>query len=248
MYSKQQCAFVWSAERLYLTTGKMYFWTFTFKETYHIWQYMPLWDVFVKALERIANEPNLMGMRVVQMHPGGHGLHFHCLINQWLDARQVWRLCRRLKMGCDAIHLKNKDWREGVKYLCRYMTRDCEKFPISIRRVGSMWGFPMYPIRDLRFIHPNTDALAYLTRYWARGSYGLDVIKKVYESPNCTGDYRTLIVALHFQLTRTCESFYWTEQKMLDSLDVEPFNHWVRPEDTIYEPGLMPRKLEEQPF
>jgi hypothetical protein len=246
--NKQQVAFMWSAERLRDTTGHLYFWTFTFKETYDLWQYGGMWKTFTKALEHLATEPGLYGMRVCQLHPGGHGLHYHCLINQWIDARQVWQLCRRMGMGCNAVKVKQGSWRGAVKYLCKYLTRETEPFPINMRRVGSMWGFPMYAVNDIYQEHPARDSVLYLIRFWGRGSIGSGVIHAAYNSPNCRGDYRTLIVAVDYAENRRMGSFTWTEQKMEDSLKMYPYRDWVNYGDTIYQPSWMPALLGEQPF
>src|ERR1039458_8483311 len=100
MLSRQQVAFKWRVERLHLTTGRLYMWTFTFKETMNIWEYAPVWRNFTQALYRWVDNPDLFGIRVAELHPGGHGLHYHSLLTVWLDSRSVWRLCLRFGMGC----------------------------------------------------------------------------------------------------------------------------------------------------
>lgn len=248
MISKQQCAFMWSAEDLRETTGRLYFWTFTFKHTYNLWEYMALWDIFTKAFEHLATEQGLYGIRVCQLHPGGHGLHFHCLFNQYIDARRVWVLCRKWQMGCDAKKVPQAEWMNHVRYMCRYLTRDAEKFPIHIRRVGSMWGFPMHVKTDVVYQHEANDSIAYLTKFWQRGSYGKSTISACYNSPNVRGDFRTLLVALDYSQNRRMDAFQWTEKTCLSMLQSTSYGDWVTPDCTIYHPGFMPDLLPYRPF
>src|SRR5260221_11772201 len=114
MYNKQQCAFMWSAERLHGSTGHLYFWTFTFKDCHDLWKYGRLWKNFTRDLERLCSDPALWGIRVCQLHPGGHGLHYHCLLNCYLDARKVWGVCFKHSMGWYVRRSQQKTWKDAV--------------------------------------------------------------------------------------------------------------------------------------
>lgn len=249
--NKQQFHFKCSAERLLATTGRLYFWTFTFKQVHHAWQYAHLWHAFTLGLEHCCPDDTL-GMRVLQMHPGidgrGHGFHYHCLFNRYIDARRVWRLCRLHGMGCDAQRVKRADYDRSIAYLSRYLTVEAMDFPIRVRRVASMFGFPMDRIVDIKCVHPHSDSARYLSRFWGRSSIGVDTMGRVYTSANCTGDFKTLLVGLHYKQFRTHESFDWTHDVFENMLEQAPYRDWVCRDDTIYNPTWLPSYLEPQPF
>src|ERR1019366_7430701 len=217
---------MWSAEYMREITGSLYFWTFTFRRVHHAWHYPQLWHAFMESLENVCPE-DTYGIRVVEMHDGengrGHGFHYHVLLNRWVDARRVWRLCKQHEMGCDAQKVRQKDWQNSVKYLTKYLTKDAAPFPICPRRVGGMFGMPMERKRDIRFIHPHSDSVSYLTRLWGRGAFGSDVVGRIYDSPNCAGDYKTLIVGLEYKNERKCDVFNWPERYFDMALTRSPY-------------------------
>ena len=137
--------------------------------------------------------------------------------------------------------------RSAALYLAKYLTKDGHT-AAKLRRVGSVFGFRMVPKNRLTFVHPCNDSMTYLTRLWGRGQFGPEQIGQIYSSPNCTGDYRTLIVGLDYQEKRRMDSFSWCEDKCREVLAEKPYCDWISEGDTIYEPGRMPRLLEEQPF
>lgn len=245
--SKQQIAFRWSAERLYETTWELYLWTFTFASVINLWECQYHWKGLVTDLEHLATAQGLYGIRVAQLHTdlhrvgGSHGLHYHCLINQRLDARQVWRLCRKHGMGADVQKVKKNNQKDLISYVARYLTRDSEPFSIPVRKVGAMWGFPMETKNSIKMIHPASDAVTYCTRFWPRGTYGREQIVSIYNSENCRYmDYRTLLCAFDYKTNRRMDSFKWRERDCEEVIKYPPFNSWVCRGDTIYSPTWMP--------
>jgi hypothetical protein len=249
--NKHQLAFKWSAERLMSITGKLYFWTFTFKQVHHAWHYPYLFKKFAEGLENVA-PPDTGGLRVLQVHPGeygrGHGIHYHCLFNRYINAGRVWRLCRQHGMGCDAKRVKITEAISAVNYVSRYLTRDENDLPCTMRRWGAMWGFCSDRISDLKFEHPAADSMLYLGRHLGRGSFGSDLIQRAYDSPHMRGDYKVLMIALDYKQNRDSSIFNRRESFFENALFEKPFSDWVYPENTIYHPGFMPQYLPEVPF
>jgi len=208
---RNKVAFKLSAEALHDTTGKLYLWTFTFASVYDAWHYAKLWKNFSRDLQQ-AGTPFLAGIWAVQQHQS-HGFHYHVLLNEYLDARRVWRICRKHKMGCDAVRVKNTD--HAINYVARYLSReDNAEFPIRVRRWGAMYGFAPVRNSDVQLVHPHQDAVRYACRFWGRGAFGLDQISALYSSPNGTGDYRTLFVALDYGLHRRMDAFTFTQDRI----------------------------------
>lgn len=251
--TKHQMAFLWSAERLRETTGHIYFWTFTFRHVHNAWEYQNLWHKFQFDLANACPD-DTCGIRVVQMHPGengrGHGFHYHCLFNRWIDSRRIWRICRKHEMGCDAKKIKQKDWEKSVHYLARYLTKEAEPFPIRLRRWGSMFGFTANRMSDLKFQHPANDSIKYVMVFLGRAGVGSDLVGVLYSSPYMRGDWKTLLCALHYKEHRKFEIFNVKESYLEDLMGLNYYQAWISEDATIYEPGYMPNVFSdvEQPF
>lgn len=241
MLTKTQLAFLQSAQALRNTTGKLYLWTFTFEKVYPAWHYQDLWHRFQKDLQHCGTSM-FYGLRVVQMHES-HGFHYHCLFNEYVDARRVWRIARKHGMGhIDVKKVKSGDG--AINYVMRYLTSDAQPFPIRLRRWGGMFGFPCQSVNDLRFVHPASDTVTYCTRFWGRGTFGKDTISAIYNSPNCqTGDYRALMCALSYREHKVLSSFNWTDDEISFAQTQKPFSDWISKDDTLWETGFMPSLL-----
>ena len=102
--SKIACEF--SCERL-CGNGFGYLWTFTFKELLPINVACELWQNLARDLVR---KLGVFGLRVFELHPGGHGLHIHLLTCARFDVCQVRKLSdfhgfgriNVVKIPCDA--------------------------------------------------------------------------------------------------------------------------------------------------
>ncbi len=160
---KSRIAFEFSVEKLSRESKQLYFWTFTFKEVPVNDDFaMEDWDALNKRLHDWF--PDLRGLRVCELHKS-HGIHFHCLVNQWVDANEVRRLIRgsgRLNggnrmLGFGRFVFKKAD-ENAVRYLSKYMTKDYnERFQFGRRRRwGAMGGFKPVRNSDLEWDTPET--------------------------------------------------------------------------------------------
>jgi hypothetical protein len=144
--SRTHAAFLLSARKLYRENGgEMYMWTFTFVEVHDDWWYPLMWNNFMKA---VTNRFVLLrGLRVIEVHPGGHGLHYHMLSNQRLPIR--WILLVGKRWGIGRVSVKRCDW-GGAVYVAKYLTKD--NFPLTkgMRRWGAVGGFKPITCRRLK--------------------------------------------------------------------------------------------------
>ena len=143
---------------------------------------------------------------------------------------------------------KVKDPKTAALYLAKYLTKDEKATQCCTRRVGGMFGFFMVPKDRLTFTHPHSDSVSYLTKFWGRGQFGREQISAIYNSVNCSGDWRTLLVGLDYKVNKRMESFSWAEDYCLDMMETHPFCDWVDYGASIYEPGRMPVLLKKQPY
>jgi len=155
LMSKSATAFMFSADRLFAASRKVYFWTFTFKNVpADDKAAMEDWDTLHLRIRKLF--PDLRGLRVCELHVS-HGIHFHLLLNQRIPLRRLFRIFkgsgfsygrnRELDFGRVSVTECNKF---AAEYLTKYMTKDYKKeFPTMRRRWGSVGSFDSCGVRDV---------------------------------------------------------------------------------------------------
>jgi len=89
--NKRKAAFLLTCEKLFKhddgkRARRVYMWTFTFPKVVADDVAMKSWQhLNIILSRRYKATGGCPGVRVVEVHPGGHGLHFHCLIARRLD-------------------------------------------------------------------------------------------------------------------------------------------------------------------
>jgi len=148
-FTKSQAAFIMSVDRLFSLGQKVYFWTFTFKNVYHEWEYPVLWDRFLKGLEYAHGSGRagrvIRGLRVLEPHKQ-HGLHFHMLTTKRLSIHIVRRVGKRFGMG--RIGVEACDRGTGY-YLAKYLGKNQKAFCTRRRSWGSVGGFMQCKVKDV---------------------------------------------------------------------------------------------------
>jgi len=128
-------AFKWACEYLF-DRGQVFLWTFTFKETMADWQVGPATALLFRDIGRMFCG-NIGGVRVYEVHPGGHGLHVHALLNRWVPAAAVWRIARKHGLGrVDVVRCKSQG---ASAYLAKYLSKSAASLYPGTRRWQS-WG------------------------------------------------------------------------------------------------------------
>jgi hypothetical protein len=125
MSMKSKVAFEFSACALWRNSGgKAFLWTFTFPDVLPDPEAFRRWKMLVRAWRIAVGREKLIGLRVVEVHPGtettpSHGLHFHFVTPAFFPVRQVRSIARSCGFG--RIHVRPVDNEAGVLYLAKYL-------------------------------------------------------------------------------------------------------------------------------
>lgn len=137
MYTKTKAAFLISAFRFFERNPRVYFWTFTFRQVKDDVWYMYQWSEFLRYVQD-RHGRIFTGLRVVEAGEGGHGLHFHALVNRRFAVQIMRRLGKRFGIG--RIQVVRCD--EGAAwYLSKYMGKDSLPLAKGIRRWAAIGGY-----------------------------------------------------------------------------------------------------------
>lgn len=101
-------------------SGRLFFWTFTFKEVLSIKETRSRWNHFLTLLKR--RWPKMSGLRVFEMHEE-HGLHVHLLTDRFLDVNEARKLAARAGWG--RIHVMRIPAAKAG-YLAKYLSKERE--------------------------------------------------------------------------------------------------------------------------
>jgi len=130
--TKSKAAFTFACRTLG-KTSQLYMWTFTFKDVIPVKETRKRWNYLLTLLQR--TWPKLCGIRVFELHPGGHGLHVHLVTNSYIRVEQARLLAE--KAGWGRIHVKRVP-SERIGYLGKYLTK---KRPECLKRWRLWAGF-----------------------------------------------------------------------------------------------------------
>lgn len=102
--------------------GHIYFWTFTFAERIDVDIARKRWSSFLKYFGRWNKRRGkiFQGLRVFELHPGGHGLHVHVVTTNyaWInDVRRLW-----VQAGGGRVNAKPIPF-ERRNYLGKYLSK-----------------------------------------------------------------------------------------------------------------------------
>lgn len=102
--------------------GDLYFWTLTCPDEVHDpREFSYRWN---KLRTRLMKEfPQLRGLRVYEYHPGGHGIHMHLVVNCFLPAAKMWRICAAAGFGHIDVRKCDGDAEDVARYLTKYITK-----------------------------------------------------------------------------------------------------------------------------
>jgi hypothetical protein len=143
---KSRIAFGFSIDSL--PSAQCFLWTFTFRQALDVAYARKLWRSGMMALKRQAS---FCGIRVFELHPGGHGLHVHLVTPDWFDVRLV----RRIWTGASTdflggrVHVAAKAKAEGHyigKYLSKQGRPPCLK---GARMWSTVGGYVGSKVRDI---------------------------------------------------------------------------------------------------
>lgn len=119
--------------------GRLGFWTFTFADAvFDPDEAYARWNHFRSLCKREGLE--VKGLRVYELHPGGHGIHLHFVTSVFLKHWKIQRLARMAGFG----HVFVTPW-EGTEellaqYLAKYMAKAKHEDELAGRRVYATLG------------------------------------------------------------------------------------------------------------
>jgi hypothetical protein len=114
---KSRTAFEYTIRKME-AKGKLYFWTFTYRDVHSLKTAMGLWNEFLTLLKR---KIGFRGVRVLELHDE-HGVHFHVVTNKRYKIRRI--LAIGIRYGFGRTHVERvTDVAGGIAYLCKYLSK-----------------------------------------------------------------------------------------------------------------------------
>ncbi len=115
---KSRFAFEFTVRKMLRQSGKLYFWTFTFREVHSQKTAMELWNEFLTLLKR---KLQFRGVRVLELHED-HGCHFHVITNQRFAIEKILQFSARYDFG--RLNVKRvSDSAKAIGYVCKYLSK-----------------------------------------------------------------------------------------------------------------------------
>lgn len=114
---KSRTAFEYTIRKME-AEGKLYFWTFTYRDVHSLKTAMGLWNEFLTILKR---KLGFRGVRVLELHDE-HGVHFHVVTNKRYKIRAILAIGARYGFGRTHVE-RVTDVAGGIAYLCKYLAK-----------------------------------------------------------------------------------------------------------------------------
>jgi len=118
MAGKSQVACRFTLESLF-ERGACYLWTFTFREAHSVSEGFRAWGL---AQRDLVDKLGFRGVRVAELHPGGHGLHIHVVALGYYDVDHVRYVACRYGFG--RINVSKRIKSNGLLYVTKYLSKE----------------------------------------------------------------------------------------------------------------------------
>jgi hypothetical protein len=138
--SKSSFALRATIESLPCEGGYLKMWTFTYGALLDLDEAKARWKRFIILLRQHPRAKQWSGVRVFEMHPGGHGLHIHMVTGEWWDVVTVRHLWERAGGGRVNVKPIPKD---KAGYVAKYVAKAQEALDRT-----RIWAY-IGPCRDL---------------------------------------------------------------------------------------------------
>jgi len=136
-------AFLFSAQKLISQSPRATFFTFTFVKYHNVDDAHKAWNSIQAECRRKFR--NWRGIRVTEVHPGGHGIHFHCLFAGYIPLHPLKSVASRFGFG----DIKPLEVGPGTPhYLAKYL-RKPQPMLGRRRKWGMIGGFKGSRVRDI---------------------------------------------------------------------------------------------------
>lgn len=114
---KSRTAFEYTIRKME-AQGRLYFWTFTYRDVHSLKTAMGLWNEFLTILKR---RMDFRGVRVLELHDD-HGVHFHVVTNKRYKIRAILTIGARYGFGRTHVE-RVTNVAGGIAYLCKYLSK-----------------------------------------------------------------------------------------------------------------------------
>jgi hypothetical protein len=114
---KSKAAFEFTVRKME-ASGRLYFWTFTYRDVHSLKRAMGLWNEFLTVLKR---RLGFRGVRVLELHDE-HGVHFHVVTNRRFKIARILEIGARYGFGRTGVE-RVTDVAGGISYLCKYLSK-----------------------------------------------------------------------------------------------------------------------------
>ena len=149
--SRSRFAFDASVENLAANRGGFLLWTFTFVEVLDVDVARGRWSLFLKHFRSAQKcwRVRMSGLRVFELHPGGHGLHVHVVTNRFWGVNRIRRLWQLSSIGGGRVHVLPIPV-ERAKYAGKYLRKQGRPECFQGVRMWSSFGGGEYcRVRDV---------------------------------------------------------------------------------------------------
>lgn len=150
--TKHACIF--SMNRLLKGKQHAFLWTFTFPDTCSFEVGATRWSNLSKDLVRYFE---FRGVRVFELHPGGHGLHIHVVTDRYYDVHKVLRLAKSHGLGRTNVKRLPAN---AVEYVAKYLSKQRRNPVLKGKRLWQCVGCKLCRVCDVVAITP----MVYLVR------------------------------------------------------------------------------------
>jgi hypothetical protein len=134
-----------------LTGGaRVRMWTFTMPGLYKPKETAKAWVSLRKELQRVLG---FWGIRVYELHPGGHGLHVHLVTSGWFNVNAVRVIVERLGWGRVNVRLMNG----GISYVAKYLHKASRSGVLKGLRLWDIVGQKLAPFIRTRIKDVESD-------------------------------------------------------------------------------------------
>lgn len=137
MSVKSHLACTWTLERM----SDPHMWTFTFPQNYGVKVSACMWSKLAKQLAKPRSSRRgcgglgMYGVRVFELHPGGHGLHIHVVVEGRYDVREVRSISKRFGFG--RIHVQAV---ADPSYVAKYLNKQNRERKLRGMRLWQWFG------------------------------------------------------------------------------------------------------------
>jgi len=168
MLNRSQAALMLSVAKLWeQCAGEVYFWTLTFEKTRHDWAASYCASNFFRTLDDW-HPFKLPGIKVLEPHPGGHGVHVHFLIGRRVSIHIIQRIAKRHGFG--VVTWVRRAVPEDAEYVAKYVGKPSAKL-FHVRKWSCFGGFKGVRAKDVEIDSPFHRAIREINAEFGRITY-----------------------------------------------------------------------------